>query len=442
MARSKTYVPLEVLINRRLVGRLEKNPSGAISFQYADSWLDWEHGFAASLSLPLRKATYRGAPVMAVFDNLLPDNAHIRRRVAERTGAEDADVYSLLAQIGRDCVGAMQFLPEGEAADIGDEIVGEPVSDADIERILANLKSAPLGIDPAQDFRISIAGAQEKTALLWHDAQWKRPVGTTPTTHILKPQLGEIPISTGMVDMTASVDNEHYCLKLLEAFGLPVASTQIVTFGTRRVLVVKRFDRQWQDDGRLLRLPQEDCCQALSIPSTQKYQSEGGPTASDIIQLLEASDEPAKDQAAFLTSQIIFWMIGATDGHAKNFSLFLRPKGGFRLTPFYDVLSVQGAVDRGQLNHRSFRIAMSAGRKRHYRMDEVVGRHFVQTAKAAGLGPTIIKQVVSDIMEKANLALEQTRTAMPDDFASDVHDAVAAALPARLRLLGTALAEV
>jgi serine/threonine-protein kinase HipA len=442
MARSKTHVPLDVLINNRLVGRLEKEPSGAVSFQYDDSWLDWEHGFAASLSLPLRKAAYRGAPVLAVFDNLLPDNANIRRRVAERTGAEGTDVYSLLAQIGRDCVGAMQFLPDGEAAGAGGEIAGEPLSDRDIEGILADLKGAPLGIDPAQDFRISVAGAQEKTALLWHEGKWKRPVGATPTTHILKPQLGEIPISTGMVDMTASVDNEHYCLKLLEAFGLKVANTKIATFGTRRVLVVERFDRQWRDDGRLLRLPQEDCCQALGFPSTQKYQSDGGPTADGISRLLNASDMPDKDQAAFLASQIIFWLIGATDGHAKNFSLFLRPRGGFRLTPFYDVLSVQSAVDRGQLNHRNFRMAMSAGRKRHYRMDEIVGRHFVETAKAGGLGPTIINWVVSDVLEKAEAATAQARAAMPDDFASDVHDSITAAMPARLRLLGTAFGEL
>lgn len=158
--------------------------------------------------------------------------------------------------------------------------------------------------------------------------------------------------------------------------------------------------------------------------------------------MLNASDEPTTNQATFLASQIIFWLIGATDGHAQNYSLFLHSRGGFRLTPFYDVLSVQGAVDRGQLNHRSFRMAMSAGHKRHYRMDEVVGRHFVQTAKAAGMGPTIINRVVSTIMEKAQAATGQARSAMPADFASDVHDSVAAALPARLRLLETAFAEL
>jgi serine/threonine-protein kinase HipA len=439
MARHKTHTPLNVLINNRLVGRLEMEPSGAVRFQYAESWLDWEHGFAASLS---RKAAYRGARVLAVFDNLLPDSADIRRRIAERTGAQGIDPYSLLARIGRDCVGAMQFLPDGEDVGAVAAIRGEPLSDEEIERILADLKGAPLGIDPEREFRISIAGAQEKTALLFHEGQWLRPIGTTPTTHILKPELGEIPTSTGMVDMRASVDNEHYCLKLLDAFGLPVARTQIQTFGRRRVLVVERFDRLWHADGRLLRLPQEDCCQALGFASSQKYQNEGGPSATDILRLLQGGDEPVTDQAAFLAAQIIFWLIGATDGHAKNFSLFLRPGGHFALTPFYDVLSVQNAFDRKQINQRSFRLAMSAGTRRHDRIDEVPGRHFVQTAKAAGIGPTVIGKVIREVLDKMGEAADQARAAMPDDFVSDIHDGIAQGMAGRHKPLETALSEL
>ncbi|RVT90312.1 type II toxin-antitoxin system HipA family toxin [Sphingomonas crocodyli] len=442
MVRRRTHIPLNVLINGRLVGRLEKEPSGAVSFQYDQSWLDWPHAFAASLSLPLRTAVYRGALVNAVFDNLLPDNANIRRRVAERTGAEGADPYSLLARIGRDCVGAMQFLPDGTDGGADGTIVAEPLSDANIEAILADLAIAPLGIDADQDFRISIAGAQEKTALLRHEGQWLRPLATTPTTHILKPQLGQIPTSTGMVDMTASVDNEHYCLALLRAFGLPVANTEIATFGKRRVLVVERFDRQWRPDGRLLRVPQEDCCQALGIASSQKYQSEGGPGATDILNLLGSSDDPAADQAAFFASQIIFWLIGATDGHAKNFSLFLRPGGGFRLAPFYDVLTAQMAADRDQLTRKNFRLAMAAGDSRHYRLDEVMGRHFVQTARKTRMGPTPIGKVVIDIRAKADIASDIALKAMPADFAEEVHASVSAAIRRRLDRLDTALAEL
>ncbi len=439
MGRRKTHAPLNVLINNRLVGRLDKEPGGAIAFQYDQSWLDWPPHFPISLSLPPRKATFRGERVVAVFDNLLPDNPTVRRLVAEKTGAQGTDSYSLLEQIGRDCVGALQFLPDGVVIDAFPPIEGEPVSDEEIEAILANLARAPLGIDTEQEFRISVAGAQEKTALLFHEGRWKRPVGTTPTTHILKPQLGEIPTPWGMIDLSNSVENEHYCLKLLEGFRLQVAQTEMATFGARRVLVVERFDRRWRGDSQLLRLPQEDCCQALSIPSSRKYQNQQGPSAVDIMTLLQGSDEPLRDQAAFLKSQIIFWLIGATDGHGKNFSVFIRPGGRFELTPFYDVLSAQPAFDAKRIPHNKYTLAMSVGANRHYKILDVHGRHFVETAKEAGLGQAIIRQVLDEIRRDALPAAERALGRMPADFHVDIHTSVVNAMTGRLRQLETAL---
>lgn len=442
MGRRKAHAPLNVLINGRLAGRLSKEPSGAIAFQYDRDWLRWEHSFAISLSLPARETAYTGAAVTAVFDNLLPDNENVRRKVAERTGAESTDVYSLLERIGRDCVGAMQFLPDDATADFDRGIRGEPVSDEEIEQILANLAGTPLGIDLEHEFRISVAGAQEKTALLFHEGRWMRPLGTTPTTHILKPQLGEIPTAFGMIDMTNSVDNEHYCLKLLEAFGEAVARTQISTFGKRRVLVVERFDRRLQGPDRLLRLPQEDCCQALGFPSAQKYQSHGGPGAASILKLLQRGDTPLEDQAAFFKSQILFWLIGATDGHAKNFSIFLRPEGRYGLTPFYDVLSAQPAFDRKQIPHRSYKLAMSVGKSRKYKILDIAGRHFVETGKEAGLGSTIMRRVIDEILEAAGSATDRAAAEMPKDFSGEVHQSVEGAMGPRLRSLEHALGEL
>lgn len=441
MGRRKTHVPLNVFINNRMVGRLSKETSGAVQFQYDKGWLDWEHGFAISLSLPMRETMYSGAPVVAVFDNLLPDNENIRRKVAERTGAQGSDPYSLLESIGRDCVGALQFLPDGVEVDAVSLIEGDPVSDADIEIILANLGRAPLGMDQDQEFRISIAGAQEKTALLFYDGQWMRPAGTTPTTHILKPSLGQIPSAFGMIDMFASVDNEHYCLKLLEAFRLPVANTTVATFGQRRVLVVERFDRRWRGK-TILRLPQEDCCQALGVPSALKYQSHGGPSAVDILKLLQRADEPLDDQVAFFKSQIVFWLMGATDGHAKNFSIFLKPEGRYGLTPFYDVLSVQPAFDKKQIPHRAYKLAMSAGNSRKYKILEITGRHFVETAKEAGLGPTLIRRTLTGIMDNAHAATDLALAAMPKDFPIDIHDSIKAAIAFRLPRLESAIEEL
>ncbi|MCJ8158731.1 type II toxin-antitoxin system HipA family toxin [Sphingomonas sp. LaA6.9] len=442
MGRRKAHAPLNVLVNNRLAGRLLKEASGAIAFQYAETWLAWEHGFPISLSLPMRETAYAGETVFAVFDNLLPDSPTVRRRVAERTGAQGSDSFSLLERIGRDCVGAMQFLPDGVEIDGLAPIAGEPISEAEIERLLENLTRAPLGIDIEHEFRISVAGVQEKTALLFHEGQWLRPVGTTPTTHILKPQLGEIPTAFGMIDMANSVENEHYCLKLMEAFGLPVARTEIATFGARKVLVVERFDRRWRNEAQLLRLPQEDCCQALGIPSAQKYQSHGGPSAVGILKLLGGGDNPLEDRAAFLKSQILFWLIGATDGHAKNFSIFIRPGGRYELTPFYDVLSAQPVFDARQIPHNKYKLAMSAGASRKYQILNITGRHFIETAKEAGIGPTVITKVVTEIIRDAAMAPDHALSSMPEGFETGIHDSVVTAIHARLRQLELALAEL
>ena len=131
-------------------------------------------------------------------------------------GAHGVDAYSLLSVIGRDCVGALQFIPEEEAAPTGFALDGEEMEDADIAQLITNLAQTPLGLDRADDFRISVAGAQEKTALLHNKGKWFRPTGSTPTTQIFKPQIGRLPNG---VDLSESVENEYLCLKLLAAFG-------------------------------------------------------------------------------------------------------------------------------------------------------------------------------------------------------------------------------
>lgn len=436
MARRKAHPPLNVFLNNRFVGRLAKETSGAIQFAYDRAWLEWEHALPVSLSLPLRESAYSGAPVLAVFDNLLPDSDAIRRRVAERVGAAGSDAYSLLGEIGRDCVGALQFLPDGEAAATAGGISGEAISDEEIERLLDGLARAPLGLARDDEFRISVAGAQEKTALLRYRGRWLKPFGTTPTTHILKPQIGHIETSTGTIDLSDSVENEFYCLQLVKAFGLPANHAEMATFGKRKALVIERFDRMWADEGeRLVRLPQEDCCQALSVPPSQKYQSEGGPGAVQIMELLQASDSPIEDQLAFFKSQVVFWLIGATDGHAKNFSVFLTPGGRFHLTPFYDVLTAQPGFDTGQIPHKAFRLAMSVGKSRKYRIRDIHGRHFVETAHEAGLGRTLVAAAIEELVQNAEKALTAVEAMLPPGFPEAIHASVKQATRERVKAL-------
>ncbi len=431
MARKRRHAPLRVYQNNRFVGRLLKEASGAISFQYDESWIDNPQAYPVSLSLPLREDAYRGAPVSAVFENLLPDSEELIRRVAERVGAEGTDAYSMLAAIGSDCVGALQFITN-ENDDVKDTaaIGGEVVDDEEIESILNNLGRAPLGLSDDDAFRISVAGAQEKTALLYHDGRWLKPHRITPTTHIFKTQIGKLPEG---IDLTNSVENEFYCIKLMDAFGLTVNKAEMRKFGNTKALVVERFDRLWAKDGRLLRLPQEDCCQALSIPPTKKYQSQGGPGISKIIDLLKGSDTPQEDQKNFLKAQILFWLIGATDGHAKNFSIFLMPGGGFRMTPLYDVLTAQPSLDARQIKRNQFKLAMSIGNNNHYRIETIQIRHFIETSIAAGLSKTLVQSVIDEIVEAKPMALDQLENSLPVGFPEQIHESVAKALTRRIK---------
>jgi serine/threonine-protein kinase HipA len=432
MGRKRSYTPLNVFLNSRLVGQLVREPSGGVSFAYARDWLEWEHRMPVSLSLPLQENRYSGAPVMAVFDNLLPDSDLIRRRVAERVGAEGADAFSLLSQIGRDCIGALQFLPDGQEPQPMSELTGEPVDEAQIGAILGDLDLAPLGIRRENDFRISVAGAQEKTALLRKDGQWIEPTGTTPTTHIIKPQIGRLP--NGM-DLSDSVENEYLCLKLMETFGLRAANVEMAQFGDKKALVVERFDRRWTSDGRLIRLPQEDCCQALSVVPTQKYQNEGGLGISNIMDLLLGSDDPNKDRYDFFKANVLFWLLGATDGHGKNFSVSLLPGGRFRMTPLYDVLTVQPTVDARQIERKYFKLAMNFGNSNHYKVANIVGRHIVETGIQSGLSRAVVQSLFEEVQETSHAIVEATFNQLPEGFPEALLSSIDGALKVRLHLL-------
>lgn len=432
MERRRTRIPLQVYLNARLVGRLRRLASGATDFQYDQSWLDWQHALPISLSMPLREDRYTGDPVIAVFDNLLPDNEPIRRRVAERVRAEGYDAYSLLARVGRDCIGALQFLPEGLNPGPAGVVDGRAVSDDDIAKRVRDLKITPLGVDEDDEFRISIAGAQDKTAFLRWKEQWHIPHGTTATTHIMKPQIGMVP---GGLDLRQSVENEHLCLQLTAALGLPAAHTEISDFDGERILVIERFDRRWTKDKRLLRLPQEDCCQALSVPPTLKYNVDGGPGMAEIIGLLKGSDDPLSDHRMFFKAQIVFWLLGATDGHAKNFSVFLRPGARFNLTPIYDVMSAQPAVDAGQLRKNKYKVALAVGQNRHYTISTIMPRHFMQTAEMNGIPAKLVEEICAELVERVEPAIQGTLATLPKNFPAAIADSITGGLRTRLRAL-------
>lgn len=435
MVRRPTRAPLNVYLNARQVGRLKKESSGAIEFQYDPNWLEWDNAIPVSLSLPLREDRYAGDPVAAVFENLLPDDESIRRVVAERSQAAGSDAYSLLSAIGRDCVGALQFVPDGTDIAKAGKIDARAVTDQEIADRIADLARNPLGIgDEDREFRISLAGVQGKTAFLNRGGRWYVPHGTTATTHIFKPQIGQLPSG---IDLSNSVENEHLCLSLVKAFGLPAAGSRITDFAGRRCLVVERFDRIWTKDGRLLRVPQEDCCQALSVPPSRKYESEGGPGIRDLIGLLKGSDDPAADQKTLFKAQVVFWLLGATDGHAKNFSVRLSSGGRFRLTPLYDVLSVQPNLDARQIRIGQMKLAMAVGDNHHYKINEIAGRHFLQTARSSGLSDKLARGVIEEIGDTAREKIDEVRSSLPSGFPGDIANSICGAAKSRLSFLSS-----
>lgn len=405
---------------------------GDTELQYDPAWRESEVGRPLSLSLPfgVGNSPLKGQAVENYFDNLLPDSTDLRKRAAARFKAESTEPFDLLAAIGRDCVGAVQVLSLEDAPDGFDRIQGAPISDEGIAAHLQGLlaPSAP-GHAAEDEFRISIAGAQEKTALLSHRGRWLLPQGATPTTHILKLPLGLV--GNIKADLTTSVENEWLCLQLLRAFGLPVANASMLDFADQRVLCVERFDRQLHSSGSwIMRLPQEDFCQVHGLPHIRKYEAEGGPGLPDIARILANSERGEQDIATLLKAQILFWMLAAIDGHAKNFSIQLLPQGRYRLTPLYDVVSIWPIVGDGpnQLRWHKSKLAMAVhGSSKHYLLKDVQRRHFSALASKCGYAGTA-EPLIEELLQRVPAAIAEVGAKLPPGFPQRVADTIFAGL--------------
>jgi serine/threonine-protein kinase HipA len=394
---------LNVWMNGELVGEWGAGRTGVPILRYDDSWIQSRRVRALSLSLPITPdREIRGHIVDHYFDNLLPDNQDIRRRIRERYGLKSTDAFDLLEEVGRDCVGAIQLLPPDRKPAHWDKIECTPLSTTDVERAL-HAVAVPPSFGRREDddgFRVSIAGAQEKTALLMMGGAWYRPRHATPTTHILKLPLGIIGNFRG--DFSHSVENEWLCSRFLENLELPVAHTEIGQFGAQKALVVQRFDRRWVGvekstlDRRgfspgegvwIARLPQEDFCQATGRPPMRRYERDGGPSMSEILEILATSAYAERDRSNFALAQLTFWLLAATDGHAKNFSIHHLTGGAFEMTPLYDVLSAWPVIGSGanQLPLQDAKLAMAvAGKNQHYKLVDIKPRHWQALATRIG----------------------------------------------------------
>jgi serine/threonine-protein kinase HipA len=431
MARRPSSNRLDIWMNGLPVGHWETTSTGE-RLAYRDDWLADPQGRPLSLSLPFTPGNqpYRGPLVTDFFDNLLPDSEPIRRRIAARYRTRSTAPFELLAQLGRDCVGAIQLLPAGETPVDLASIKGRALNEAQIARLLRDTTASPtLGRhehDLADDLRLSIAGAQEKTALLKRGRAWLLPEGSTPTTHIFKLPLGLV--GNMRADMRTSVENEWLCSKIVAAFGLSIAQCEMKQFEDQKVLIVERFDRRLSSDKSwILRLPQEDMCQATGTSALRKYESDGGPGIERIMPLLAGSTRAMEDRRDFFMTQIVFWLLAATDGHAKNFSIAHLPGNRYQSTPLYDVLSAHPIIGRGrnQLAAQRARMAMAVrGRNAHYLIGEIQRRHWLAQGKRVGLPEADAEVLLDTVSTRTQDVIDEVSARLPADFPMDIAEAI------------------
>lgn len=321
---------LDVWFHGNKAGQLLQDDSGRLLFAYYADYLKSDQPWPLSVSMPLGAAQFGDRVARPFFSGLLPEDL-IRRRVAKLLGVSEKNPFSMLEVIGGECAGALSLYPEGTPPHKENPDDIEILDEQHLDEIFEHLKRRPLfaGEDRV---RLSLAGAQDKLAVRMIGEKLALMRGGAPTTHILKTLISD------RRDVTDSVHNELFCLMLAARCGLSVPDTQMRRTPKQPYLLLQRYDRRWQGND-VVRLHQEDFCQALSIPPENKYEREGGPGISTCLdEIQKHSVEPLPDRIAFLNIVIFNYLIGNADAHGKNFSL-LYEGGKPRLAPAYDVLS-------------------------------------------------------------------------------------------------------
>ncbi|MGY3424196.1 serine/threonine-protein kinase HipA [Bradyrhizobium sp. F1.13.4] len=314
--------------------------------------------------------------VQAFLWGLLPDNERVLERWARRFQVSARNVFALISHVGEDCAGAVQFVTPDrlEALRGGAEDKVEWLDETAIAKRLQTLREDHAAWRlPRDTGQFSLAGAQPKTALLLQKGKWGIPSGRIPTTHILKPPTGHF---------DGHAENEHICLMLARHLGLPVADTQVMHFGKEIAIVIERYDRQFSGN-EIVRVHQEDICQALGILPTMKYQNDGGPSPADVIGLLRTySTDRVADVDTFVDALGFNWLIAGTDAHAKNYSLLLAGGPHVRLAPLYDIASILPYDD---VDLQKIKLAMKIGGD--YKLSQISLRDWQKFARETRLDP-------------------------------------------------------
>ena len=423
---------LSAVLQGRIIGTLSADKSGRAHFEYEASWRDNPDAIPLSLSLPLAARTHPSRTVEAVIWGLLPDNERVLQAWGQRFHVSPRNAVALLSQVGEDCAGAIQFVKqENVHAVLNGEHDGiQWMADADLAQRLRALRlDASASRRDSDAGQFSLPGAQPKIALLIDEGRWGIPAGRIPTTHILKPPTGAF---------EGYAQNEHYCLRLASAVGLPTCTSNVIQIGDEIAICVERYDRV-KHDGTWLRIHQEDVCQALGVRPEFKYQNEGGPSPESISRLLrDYSSDAGEDRNNFFLALVFNWFIGGSDAHAKNYSLLLGARQGVRLAPLYDISSAfpYGAIDR-----RKLKLAMKIGS--NYRWHDIRVADWLAQAETMGHSRedarNALRIFVRDLPTLAvGVAEEVTREGMGHPVITRLVDDIAAAAEKCGRMLAAA----
>jgi len=384
---------LKVYLYQDLVGGLIQDDSGQISFVYAEEWLENPNAISLSHSLPLRREKFKRKECQGFFSGILPEDEK-RKIIAGILGISSQNDFAMLERIGGECAGAITFLPDDGELQKADYKY-HSLSETDFAEILRILPTRPL-LTGDQGVRLSLAGAQDKLVVLLKDGVYSIPLGNAPSTHIVKPAIDRF---------RGLVYNEAVCMHLANAVGIPAANTSVHTVCDINYLLIERYDRTVDDNNNILRIHQEDFCQALGIVPEMKYQNEGGPSLKRCFDLVRTiSSAPVVDLRKLLDLVIFNFLIGNNDAHGKNFSILYK-NGSVSFAPVYDV------VCTSYYPELSRQMAMKIGGE--YLADKIMLRHFELLAKEIGFAVPMVIGRVAGLAEKMLGAIDKLDDGIP-----------------------------
>lgn len=370
---------LDVYFKMERIGELEQNNHGQMRFTYVSEWLENPAAFAVSQSLPLQAETFTQKECRPFFAGILPEDT-IRKLVARNLGISANNDFSMLEKIGGECAGALTFLPKDEQIVTSANQYKE-LSKQDLIVLLEKLVSQPL-LAGEKNVRLSMAGVQDKLPVAVQNGRISIPLSNSPSTHILKPT------NERFKDLHY---NEIFCMSLARKIGLQVAKIELKNISGIEFLLIERYDRIIEND-EIVRLHQEDFCQAIGIVPEQKYQNEGGPSLKSCFELIRrASTIPALDLERLIKAVIFNLLIGNCDAHGKNFSL-LYQKEGITLSPLYDLINTL------YYENLTTKMAMKIGKE--YDANKIDQRQFEMLAEQISFSKPGIHKLVAVTADK------------------------------------------